>query len=53
VSRWRDHRPTRRATTQAEALSSSVLLPYVRYSADTKKLYEDAPLISINVSALR
>ncbi|WP_274919437.1 ParA family protein [Streptomyces sp. WZ-12] len=31
----------RRATAQAEALYGSVLLPYVRYSADAKKLYED------------
>ncbi|MEW1552283.1 ParA family protein [Streptomyces tsukubensis] len=35
----------RRATELAEALYASVLLPYVRYSADAKKLYEDeAPL---------
>lgn len=31
----------RRATATAEAMYSSVLLPYVRYSADAKKLYED------------
>ncbi|AXU16795.1 ParA family protein [Streptomyces clavuligerus] len=35
----------RRATELAEALYASVLLPYIRYSADAKKLYEDeAPL---------
>ncbi|WP_329113107.1 ParA family protein [Streptomyces sp. NBC_01465] len=32
----------RRATELAEAKYGSVLLPYVRYSADAKKLYEDA-----------
>ncbi|GGN65438.1 hypothetical protein GCM10012285_68220 [Streptomyces kronopolitis] len=31
----------RRATAAAEAKYGSVLLPYVRYSADAKKLYED------------
>lgn len=31
----------RRATAAAEAMYSSVLLPYIRYSADAKKLYED------------
>lgn len=31
----------RRATAMAETMYSSVLLPYVRYSADAKKLYED------------
>ncbi len=31
----------RRATEDAEAKYSSVLLPYIRYSADAKKLYED------------
>ncbi|WP_372412042.1 ParA family protein [Streptomyces luteireticuli] len=31
----------RRAAEQAEALYGSILLPYVRYSADAKKLYED------------
>ncbi|MFH8753312.1 ParA family protein [Streptomyces rimosus] len=31
----------RRATEAAEAKYGSVLLPYIRYSADAKKLYED------------
>jgi cellulose biosynthesis protein BcsQ len=31
----------RRATAAAEAMYGSVLLPYIRYSADAKKLYED------------
>lgn len=31
----------RRATAVAEARYGSVLLPYIRYSADAKKLYED------------
>ncbi|MFF8790816.1 ParA family protein [Streptomyces sp. NPDC015125] len=31
----------RRAAAAAEAKYSSVLLPYIRYSADAKKLYED------------
>ncbi|MCA1219293.1 ParA family protein [Streptomyces sp. 8L] len=31
----------RRATAAAEAMYSSVLLPYIRYSADAKKIYED------------
>ncbi len=33
--------PARRATALAEAMYGKVLLPYVRYSADAKKLYED------------
>lgn len=31
----------RRATIKAEAMYGAALLPYVRYSADAKKLYED------------
>jgi cellulose biosynthesis protein BcsQ len=33
--------PARRATTSAEQLYKDLLLPYVRYSADAKKMHED------------
>ncbi|MEU6482065.1 ParA family protein [Streptomyces sp. NPDC047017] len=36
-----DEAAARRATAAAEAMYGSVLLPYIRYSADAKKLYED------------
>ncbi|MGW1267213.1 ParA family protein [Streptomyces sp. NPDC002491] len=39
---WKDQVAARRATAAAEAMYSSVLLPYIRYSADAEKIYEDA-----------
>ncbi|WP_340375043.1 ParA family protein [Streptomyces sp. SS7] len=38
---WKDQVAARRATAAAEAMYSSVLLPYIRYSADAEKIYED------------
>ncbi|MCL6736083.1 ParA family protein [Streptomyces neyagawaensis] len=39
---WPEQVAARRATAAAEAMYSSVLLPYIRYSADAEKIYEDA-----------
>ncbi|WP_327749271.1 ParA family protein [Streptomyces europaeiscabiei] len=38
---WPEQVAARRATAAAEAMYSSVLLPYIRYSADAEKIYED------------
>lgn len=38
---WNEKVAARRATAAVEAMYSSVLLPYIRYSADAKKIYED------------
>ncbi|MFF7388495.1 ParA family protein [Streptomyces scabiei] len=39
---WPEQVAARRGTAAAEAMYSSVLLPYIRYSADAEKIYEDA-----------
>ncbi|MDG5801427.1 ParA family protein [Streptomyces ossamyceticus] len=39
---WPEQVAARRGTAAAEAMYSSLLLPYIRYSADAEKIYEDA-----------